>query len=132
MLKKTITYTDFNGEEITEDFYFHLSKAELMEMQLEEEGGLVQRLDRIIKTKEVPQIVKVFKELLLKSYGVKSADGKRFIKNDEVREAFMQTQAYSDLFMELTTNADAASAFIKGILPADVVEKAALAEGGNK
>lgn len=132
MLKKTITYTDFNGEEITEDFYFHLSKAELMEMQLEEEGGLVQRLDRIVKTKEVPQIVKVFKELLLKSYGVKSADGKRFIKNDEVREAFMQTQAYSDLFMELTTNADAAAAFIKGILPADVVEKAAVAAGENK
>lgn len=123
MLKKTMTYTDFNGEEIKEDFYFHLSKAEIMEMQLEEKGGLAERIQKIVDTKNVPEIVKVFKELILKAYGVKSEDGKRFIKSKELSEAFSQTQAYSDLFMELATDADAAAAFINGIIPAELQQQ---------
>lgn len=120
MLKKTMTYTDFNGEEIKEDFYFHLSKAEIVEMQLEEKGGLAERVKKIVDTKNVPEIVKVFKDLILKAYGVKSDDGKRFIKSKQLSEEFSQTQAYSDLFMELATDADAAAAFINGIIPAEL------------
>ena len=120
MLKKTMTYTDFNGEEIKEDFYFHLSKAEIMEMQLEEKGGLAERIKKIVDTKNVPEIIKVFKDLILKAYGVKSDDGKRFIKSKQLSEEFSQTQAYSDLFMELATDADAAAAFINGIIPAEL------------
>lgn len=123
MLKKTMTYTDFNGEEIKEDFYFHLSKAEIMEMQLEKEGGLAERIQKIVDTKNVPEIIKVFKELILKAYGVKSEDGKRFIKSKELSEAFSQTQAYSDLFMELATDPEAAAAFINGVIPAELQQE---------
>ena len=124
MLKKTMTYTDFNGEEIKEDFYFHLSKAEIMEMQLEEKGGLAERIQRIVDAKNVPEIIKVFKELILKAYGVKSEDGKRFIKSKQLSEEFSQTQAYSDLFMELASDPDAAAAFINGIIPSELQQKA--------
>lgn len=120
MLKKTMVYTDFNGEEIKEDFYFHLSKAEIMEMQLEEKGGLAERIQKIVDAKNVPEIIKVFKDLILKAYGVKSEDGKRFIKSKQLSEEFSQTQAYSDLFMELASDPDAAAAFINGIIPAEL------------
>lgn len=124
MLKKTVTYEDFNGETRTEDFYFNLTKAEIMEMNLSVYGGLDKMIEEIVATKDAPKIVKMFKELVLKSYGEKSADGKRFIKNDEVREAFSQTQAYSDIFMELSTDEDAAIAFVNGIVPKDISEEA--------
>ena len=117
MLKKTMTYTNYNGEEITEDFYFNLTKAEVMEMELTTQGGLVEKIERIVAAKDVAEIIAVFKEIILKAYGVKSPDGKRFIKNDELREAFAQTEAYSDLFMELATDAEKASEFINGIAP---------------
>lgn len=120
MLKKTITYVDYNGEERTEDFYFNLTKAEIMEMELTTSGGMAETIQRIVAAKDAPAIIKIFKELVLKAYGVKSPDGRRFIKNDEVREEFAQTEAYSQLFMELATDADAASAFVNGIVPADV------------
>lgn len=125
MLTKTITYNDYNGVERTEDYLFNLSKAELMEMELSIAGGLSETIDKIIKTKDTPALVKIFKELLLKSYGVKSPDGKRFIKTDELREEFAQTEAYSQLFMELATNAEAAAAFVNGIIPADLANEAA-------
>lgn len=120
MLKKTITFSDYDGNSRTEDFYFNLSKAELMEMELSEAGGLEQRVKRIIDSQDTPQIISIFKDLILKSYGVKSPDGKRFIKNAELVEEFVQTEAYSELFMELATDADAASKFINSILPADI------------
>jgi hypothetical protein len=123
MFKKTINYEDFNGQPIKEDFYFNLTKAEIMEMQLEKTGGLTEYIQRIVDSKDVPQLVKLFKELILKSYGVKSDDGKRFIKTKEVVEAFTQTNAYSEFYMELATNADAASAFVNGIIPADLAEE---------
>lgn len=117
MLKKTITYTDYNNVERTEDFYFNLTKAELMEMEMGAVGGLSGMIEKIISAKDVPAIIKVFKELVLKAYGEKSADGKRFIKSKEISDAFSQTEAYSQLFMELATDADAASNFVNGIAP---------------
>lgn len=120
MLKKTITYTDYDGNERTEDFYFNLSKAELAEMELSAVGGMENLIKKIINSKDGEQIVKLFKDLILRSYGEKSLDGKRFIKNDEIREAFSQTEAYSDLFMELATNTDSAIEFVNGIIPGDV------------
>lgn len=117
MLKKTITYNDYNGVERTEDFYFNLSKAELAEMELEVPGGMTAMIERITKTQDGPSLIKIFKELILRSYGEKSDDGRRFIKSKEISAQFEQTEAYSELFMELATNADAASDFIKGITP---------------
>ena len=116
MYKKTITYLDYNGEEIKEDFYFNLTKAEILEMQLEKEGGLAEKIQTIVDSKNVPELIKIFKELILRSYGKKSDDGKRFIKSPELSREFTQTEAYSELFMELATDSDAASAFINGII----------------
>lgn len=118
MRKETITYETYNGVEITEDFYFNLNKAELMEMELSEDGGLKEHLERIIAAKDHKKLVAEFKALLLKSYGVKSPDGKQFIKNDEVVAAFQQSEAYSELFMKLSLDASAASAFVNDVTAA--------------
>lgn len=120
MLKKTITYTDYNGTERTEDFYFNLTKAEIMEMEMGTVGGLAEMIQRIVAAQDAPAIIKVFKDLILKAYGEKSVDGKRFIKSNELSAAFSQTEAYSTLFMELATNSDEAAKFVNGIVPADV------------
>ena len=124
MLKKTITYTDYNGVERREDFGFNLSKAELMEMELGVTGGLAEYMRRIVSAQDQPSLIKIFKDIILKSYGEKSADGKRFVKIDEhgvpLSLGFSQTEAYSILFMELSTDDEAAAAFINGIVPADV------------
>ena len=125
MLKKTITYTDYNQVERTEDFYFNLTKAEVMEMEMSTSGGMAEMIQRIIAAQDSPAIIKIFKELVLKAYGQKSPDGKRFIKSDEISTAFAQTEAYSNLFMELATDADAAAKFVNGIIPADVAQQAA-------
>lgn len=117
MYKKTVTYTDFDGVERTEDFWFNFTKAEITEMQLMTDGGLDKYLKRIIKSKDNKAILTAFKELVLKAYGVKSDDGRRFIKNDKIRAEFAQTEAYSDIFIELATDEDAASAFINGVTP---------------
>ena len=119
MLKKTITYTDFDGNERTEDFYFNLTKAELMELELSKEGGMQKQIDKIIASQSIPQIVEIFKTLVLKAYGEKSDDGRRFMKTPEITQAFKETQAYSDIFMELSTDDKAAAAFIQGIIPED-------------
>ena len=118
MLKKTITYTDYNGVERTEDFFFNLTKAEIMEMEMGTTGGMVEMINRIVAAQDAPAIIDVFKKMILRAYGEKSADGKRFIKSKEISEAFSQTEAYSQLFMELATDADAASKFVNGIVPA--------------
>lgn len=120
MLKKEIKYTNYNGVEVTETFYFNLTKAEVMEMEMTTNGGFHDHLVKIIAANDAKEIVTQFKDLVLKAYGEKSADGKHFVKNDTVREAFSQTEAYSDIFMELATNADAAAAFVNGIMPKDV------------
>ena len=125
MLKKTITYTDYNGITRTEDFYFNLTKAEIMEMQLSTNGGLDVMIKKIIDSQDAPSIIKIFKELILKAYGEKSPDGKRIEKSEAISNAFAQTEAYSDLFMELATDADAAAAFVNGIVPADMAKQIA-------
>ena len=124
MLKKTIKYTDYNGEMREEDFFFNLSKAELTEMQLGVDGGMTEFVEKIIKTRNTPELMNLFKEIILKSYGEKSLDGKRFIKIDEngkpLSIGFSQTEAYSELYMELATNSKAAADFINGIIPVDL------------
>ena len=125
MIKKTVTYKDYNQVERTEDFYFNLSKAEVMEMEMSTSGGLAEMITRIVAAQDQPAIIKIFKDLILKAYGEKSPDGKRFIKSDELSTAFSQTEAYSQLFMELATDAEAASAFVNGIVPADMAKQAA-------
>jgi hypothetical protein len=117
MYKKTITYKDYNGEERTEDFYFHLNQAELTKMQLEIPGGLTGMIDRITKRKSGPDIMEVFNTLIEKSYGVKSPDGRKFVKSKEILDDFLQTEAYNVFFMELVTSADAASDFFNQIIP---------------
>ena len=124
MITKTIKYTDYNGAEREEKFMFNLTKAELMEMEMGTTGGFAEMIQKIVEAQDAPSIIKIFKDLLLKAYGEKSADGKRFIKSKELSEGFSQTEAYSQLFMELATDADAAQKFVNGIVPA--------AEGASK
>ena len=123
MIKKTITYTDFDGNERTEDFYFNLTKAELMEMQFSEVGGFNQFLRKIISTKDSTKLVELFKSLLLKSYGEKSLDGRSFRKSKEISDAFASTQAYSDLFIELSMSSEKAAEFVTGLIPAEMQEE---------
>lgn len=127
MLKKTITYTDYNGTTRKEDFYFNLTQAEVTELEVSVEGGLVEQINRIIAAQNGKVIIETFKDIILRAYGEKSPDGRRFIKNQEVRDAFAQTEAYSNLFMELATDAKAASEFVIGIVPPKT-EKAAPAD----
>lgn len=124
MITKSITYTDYNGVERTENFMFNLSKAEIMEMELTTTGGLAEMIQRIVAAQDTPSIIKIFKDLILKSYGVKSPDGKHFVKSKELSTEFSQSEAYSVLFMELATDADAAAAFVNGIVPSDVAKQA--------
>lgn len=124
MLKKTITYTDYNGVERTEDFYFNLTKAEIMDMELSKHGGLSEYVNRIVAAQDTPSIVKLFKELVLKTYGEKSDDGKRFRKVDDngipLSIAFSETEAYSIIYMELATDAEAGAAFVNKLVPQDL------------
>ena len=114
---KVSTYKDYNDNERTEDFYFNLSEAEAMEMELSASGGLTETIRRIVAAQDAPSIIKIFKDLILRAYGEKSLDGKRFIKSEEISTAFSQTEAYSELFMELATNADAAAEFVNAVIP---------------
>ena len=125
MLKKTIEFTDYNGEKRKEDFYFNLSKAELMEMELGTSGGFAEMLQKLVDTQDIPEIMKIFKKVIMKAYGVKSPDGKRFSKSDELSKEFTETEAYSELFMELLSDTDAATAFVNGIIPADAAKQLA-------
>lgn len=124
MLKKTITYTDYDDVVRTEDHYFNLSKAELIMMDSSVVGGLKQRLERIIQSKDNVAIMEVFKDLIHRSYGRKSDDGKRFIKSEELSTEFEQTEAYSELVMELLSDPDKAAAFINAIMPKGLAQDA--------
>ena len=117
MLKITKTFTDYDGNSRTEDFYFNLSKAELMKMEMGESGGLEKLLRKIIAEQDNVQIMKYFDEIISKAYGEKSADGRRFIKSPELTEAFKQTEAYSEIFMDLITDAGKAADFVNQVLP---------------
>ena len=120
MLKKTVTYVDYNGVERTEDFYFNLTKAEVAEMELSVQGGFSKMLEEIVNSKDNVQIVNLFKQMVLKSYGEKSPDGRRFMKSDEIAQAFAQTEAYSEIFMELALDEKKAADFVNGIMPANL------------
>lgn len=123
MLKKTVTYIDFNDVERTEDFYFNLTEAEITDMNLDENGGLAEKLQKIVDSKDVKTIKDYFKWIVLKAYGEKSEDGRRFMKSEEITKAFEETQAYSDIWMELATNDSAAADFVNGIMPRSLNEK---------
>lgn len=129
MIAKTVKYQDFNGNNCEDKFYFNLTKAELTEMELGIEGGLAEHIQKIVKANNGEQIIAVFKKLILKSYGIKSEDGKRFRKTDDngvpLSIEFSETPAYSALFMELATDDKAAAEFVNGIVPVDLAEEAA-------
>ena len=124
MLKKTITYIDYDDNKRSEDHYFNLSKTEIVEMELGVTGGMRKMIEKIIAEQDNKRIMDIFKDIIMRSYGEKSPDGKRFIKSKEITEAFMQTEAYTELFMELATDADAAAAFCNGIIPQKMMEEA--------
>lgn len=124
MLKMTRTYKDFDGNDRTVDLYFNLTKAEIMEMQLSTNGGLDKMIQSIVAAQDAAEIVRLFKTIILKSYGQKSPDGNRFIKSQELRDEFEQTNAYSDLFMELATDSEKAAAFINAVVPKSLAEEA--------
>lgn len=125
MLKKTINYKDFNGEDVSEDFLFHLSKAELVELEASHADGLAEAMQRIVDASDNKAIVAEFKKIILLSYGKKSMDGKRFIKNQTMRDEFESSEAYSTLFMELLTDTDAAIQFMNGIIPEGLIQEPA-------
>ncbi len=129
MLKKKIKYTDFNGTEREEEFFFNLTKAEVTEMEMSTEGGLAKTIEKIVAENDSKRIIEIFKDLILRSYGEKSLDGKRFVKTQQLRDDFSQTEAFSELFMSLATNAEMSADFINGIVPnADIAKTAA--QGG--
>lgn len=132
MLKKTVTYIDFDGNERTEDFFFNLTEQEIAEMELSTEGGLGNFINKAVAAKSQVELIELFKKLILAAYGVKSADGRRFVKNDAVREDFMSTQAFSDIYMELVQDADKASEFFNGIVPKEKPVKNAIPMQTNR
>ena len=131
MFKKTVTYEDYKGNTRTEDFYFNLNKAELVELELSTKGGLTVTMDRIIAAQDNVTLFKIFKDLVSKSYGVLSDDGRKFVKNQEVLDDFMQTEAYSIIFSELATNAEAAVEFFNNVIPQNLAKELA-EEEANK
>lgn len=132
VLKRDISYEDYNGDKVTETCYFNLTKSEIIELEVGYKGGLQETIQRIIKTQDNKQLIAEFKRLILLAYGVKSDDGRRFIKSDELREEFSQTAAYDSLFMELATNADSAATFITGIVPKDFAKEIEKEEARQK
>ena len=120
MYVKEIEYTDFNGVARKEKFYFNLTKAEILDMELGKTGGLTEYIQKILEAQDTPAIMSLFKSLLLKSYGIKSDDGRRFVKNDQIRAEFEQTQAFSDLYMLLALDDNEASKFVNAIVPEDM------------
>ena len=117
MIKETIEYSDFNGVQRKEDFYFNLTKAEITELELGTEGGLSSMIEKVVAEQKLPKLIELFKEVIKKSYGKKSDDGRRFMKSEEIFLDFSQTEAYSILFMKLATDDKAAAAFMNGVIP---------------
>lgn len=122
MLKKTYTYTDYNGVVRTETFYFHFTEAEILDMEMSAEGGFAERVQKIIDAKDQSALMKVIKNFVIDAYGVKSDDGRRFIKNEEVKTAFVESPAFSDIFMDMVTNDELAAEFVNGVIP-DTMKK---------
>ena len=121
MIKETIKFTDYNGLARTEDHYFNLTKAELLKMEMSTKGGYGDMVQRLIDAQDMPAVYAIFEELVHKAYGVKSPDGREFIKNDEVRNKFIQSEAYSELIWSLAMDADKAQKFVNGLMPAELI-----------
>lgn len=124
MLKKSITYTDFDGNEVTDTFYFNLTKSEVVELEASQQGGIEAFVKRVSAAQDNKTLLAEFKRIVLLAYGEKSPDGKRFIKNDELREEFSQTAAFDELFIDLISVEGSAVNFFKGLLPKDLTEAA--------
>lgn len=122
MLKKTITYEDLDGNSFTEVFEFHLREDEIAKMELSKHGGLVAYLNQIVAAEDGEAIINAFEEILLKSYGVRSEDNKKFRKSAEISQDFKDSDAYSKMFLELVTNAEASAEFVRGIMPASIID----------
>ena len=120
MLKKTVTYTDYNGVERTETFYFHYTEAEILDMEMSTEGGFAERIQKIIDAKDQVSLMKLIKKFVIDAYGVKSEDGKRFIKNDKVKTEFLESPAYSKIWMELVMDDEVAADFVNNVIPSDM------------
>lgn len=122
MLKKTITYTDWNGEERTEDFYFNLTRVEIYELEYDVEPGtsLTEVLDTLVKSKDYGRLIGTIKKVILTAYGEKSADGKRFMKGEDIRRSFEENPAFDELYMSLITDPKKIAEFIVGIMPSSV------------
>lgn len=125
MIKKTVTYKDLNGKERTETFYFHYFESEIMDMEMSAEGGLAERIQRIIDAKDQASLLKVIKKFVIDAYGIKSDDGRRFIKSQEVKDAFVECPAYSKIYMELLTNDELAAEFVNKVVPEDMAAQLA-------
>lgn len=122
MLKQTIKFNDLDGNEIVEDFYFHLAKTELVELDLEMDGGLKGIVERIIKEQDNLKIFQLFKMIIRRAYGERHIDGRRFVKSEELAVAFLQTDAWEQMFLGFLTDATSGAEFIKGIVPVDLLE----------
>lgn len=120
MLKKTVTYTDYNGVERTETFYFHYTEAEILDMEMSTEGGFAERIQKIIDAKDQVSLMKLIKKFVIDAYGIKSEDGKRFIKNDKVKTEFLESPAYSKIWMELVMDDEVAADFVNNVIPSDM------------
>ncbi len=123
MYKITETYTDYDDNQRTEDFYFNYSEAELADLQFSVSGGLAGMIDKIIKTNDMPKLVELFRELIQKAYGEKSNDGRRFMKSPELTKDFTETVAYSQIYMRLATDSKAAQEFINKVVPKSMKDK---------
>ena len=123
MLKKTVTYIDYNGVERTEAFYFHYNEAEILDMEMSTEGGFAERIQKIIDAKDQVSLMQVIKKFVIDAYGVKSEDGKRFIKNNTVRTEFLESPAYSQIWMELVMDDEVAADFVNNVIPSGMKEK---------
>lgn len=117
MFVKKITYVDYNGEERTDECRFHLSPAELTELECMTPGGLKATLETYIEKKDTTGVMEFFKKLVKMSYGVKSPDGRRFMKSEEIWREFSETEAYVELFMQLVTDETAAKEFAEKVIP---------------
>ena len=129
MYKIREKYEDYNGNERVEEFYFNLTKAEITDMELTTEGGMSAMLNRIIAAKDTSKLIAVFKDLILRSYGQKSPDGRRFIKSDELTKEFTETPAYSQIYLRLATDDKAATEFVNNVIPKDLQNEVKAAQG---
>lgn len=132
MIKKSIPYTDYDGNQRTDECYFNLNKAELAEMEVSESGGFDKFLEKVVESQDTKKIYAIFKEIILMSYGEKTHDGKHFLKKKTIdgevirlRDEFEQTEAFSELIMEMLSNEDAAANFVTGVLPKELADEVA-------